>query len=260
MKVARFELPENLWRIALLFAVVAATSCSSTRSVNPGLSAEMPPRILWAWERKEDLRFLDPAKFAVAFHAQTLKLSRDDVSFQPRRQPLLTAPGTYLIAVTRIETAKPADSRAVFSADQRRRTVDLVKRTLELPEVRSVQIDFDAAVSERGFYRDLIRDIRNALPRETPLTMTALASWCAGDTWFNDFPVDEAVPMAFVMGADGDRVKDFLAKGNDWREPLCRGSYGFALEEPIDAQLKPDRRIYYFKSSAWTKEDLDRLR
>lgn len=260
MRDSRSVSPGRSRLLALLLAIAAGASCSSSRAVNPGLSAAMPPRILWAWERKEDLRFLDPAKFAVAFHAQTLKLSRDDVSFQPRRQPLQNAPGTYLIAVTRIETAKSADSRAVLSADQRRRTVDLVRRTLELPEVRSVQIDFDAAVSERGFYRDLIRDIRNALPKEIPLTMTALASWCAGDTWFNDFPVDEAVPMAFVMGADSDRVRDFLAKGNDWREPLCRGSYGFALEEPIDAPLKPDRRIYYFKSSAWTKDDIDRLK
>lgn len=245
---------------SLLFAVIAAVSCTVPRSVNPGLNSEMPPRILWAWERKEDLRFLDPARFGVAFHAQTLVLSRDEVSFQPRRQPLQTAPGTYIIAVTRIETAKSSGSRAVFSADQRRRTVDLVRRTLELPEVRSVQIDFDAGVSERGFYRDLVRDIRNALPKEIPLTMTALASWCAGDAWFNDLPVDEAVPMAFVMGADGDRIRDFLAKGNDWREPLCRGSYGFALEEPIDAKIKPERRIYYFKSAAWTKDDLERLR
>lgn len=236
------------------------SGCSAPRGVNQELSDKMPPRILWAWERKEDLRFLDPARFGVAFHAQTLTLSKNDVSFKPRRQPLEMAPGTYVIAVTRIDTAKNSETRPMLSAEQRKRVVDLVRRTIELPEVKAVQIDFDATVSERKFYRELINDIRSALPVEIPLTMTALASWCAGDNWFNDFPVDEAIPMAFVMGADADRIRDYLAKGNDWREPLCRGSYGFAFEEPINAPLKPERRIYYFKSSAWERADLEKLR
>ncbi|MBK8811250.1 MAG: DUF3142 domain-containing protein [Acidobacteria bacterium] len=246
--------------ILLTFAVVCLVGCAGRRTVNPELGRTMPPRMLWAWERKEDLRFLDPAKFGVAFHAQTLKLTKNEVLFQPRRQPLETAPGTYIIAVTRIETEKKAESRALLSADQRAKLVGLVKRTLELPNVRAVQIDYDAAVSERRFYREFMNDLRTDLPDEIPLTMTALASWCIGDAWFNDLPVDEAVPMAFVMGADSDRVRDFLAKGNDWREPLCRGSYGFAVEEPINAPLRPERRIYYFKSSAWERADIDKLR
>lgn len=220
----------------------------------------MPPRILWAWERREDLRFLDPARFGVAFHAQTLALRNDEVRFQPRRQPLEIAPGTYLIAVTRIETDKRSENRPMLSAEQRRRIVDRVRQSMDLPQVRSVQIDFDAAVSERRFYRELIGEIRAALPPDVRLTITALASWCAGDGWIGDLPVDEAVPMAFVMGADSERIRDSLTKEQDWREPLCRGSYGFALEEPIDAPLRPERRIYYFKSSAWNAADIERLR
>ena len=46
--------------------------------------------------------------------------------------------------------------------------------------------------------------------------MTSLASWCTGDAWFNDFPVDEAVPMVFQMGADSEKIKTFLRNGNDW--------------------------------------------
>jgi hypothetical protein len=239
---------------------VACTACSGGRAVNPELGTEMPPRILWAWERREDLRFLDPARFGVAFHAQTLALRNDEVRFQPRRQPLEIAPGTYLIAVTRIETDKRSENRPMLSAEQRRRIVDRVRQSMDLPQVRSVQIDFDAAVSERRFYRELIGEIRAALPPDVRLTITALASWCAGDGWIGDLPVDEAVPMAFVMGADSERIRDSLTKGQDWREPLCRGSYGFALEEPIDAPLRPERRIYYFKSSAWNAADIERLR
>ncbi len=48
----------------------------------------MPDKILWAWERPEDLRFIDTNKFGVAFLAQTLLLENDKVVFQPRRQVL----------------------------------------------------------------------------------------------------------------------------------------------------------------------------
>ena len=105
-----------------------------------------------------------------------------------------------------------------------------------------------------------MNDLRPALPENIPLTMTSLASWCVGDAWFNDFPVDEAVPMAFEMGDDDERIKNFLREGNDWREPLCRGSYGISVDDPLDGGLKEGRRIYYFKNSAWDKRDLDQLR
>ena len=61
------------------------------------------------------------------------------------------------------------------------------------------------------------------------------------------------------MGADDEKIKSFLANGNDWNEPLCRGSYGISMDETLGAPLLPDRRIYYFKSSAWNKSDLDKL-
>lgn len=223
------------------------------------MNDEMPKKILWAWERPEDLRFLDTDKFGAAFLAQTLILQGDEVIFRPRRQPLELAPNTYLIAVTRIETTKDNKRTAKLSEEQQKKIVSLVKKTLELPGVKTIQIDFDVVVSERNFYRNLIVDLKNSLPENTPLTMTALASWCAGDTWFNDFPVDEAVPMIFEMGADSDRVRSFLTNGNDWREPLCKGSYGISIDEPLNIGFKPNRRFYYFKSKAWERSDLEKL-
>ena len=222
-------------------------------------NSEMPPVILWAWERPEDLRFIDTKTFGVAYLAQTLFLQNEEIIFKPRRQPMELAPETYLIAVTRIETSKIAGKRPSFSPSQVEKLVDLVKNTLARPNVRAVQIDYDAVGSERKFYRELMMKLKNRLPDKTPLTMTALASWCTGDAWFNDFPVDEAVPMAFEMGADSDRIRSFLAAGNDWREPLCRGSYGISTDEPLNVNFKPNRRFYYFKSSAWEKSDLEKI-
>ncbi len=219
----------------------------------------MPQKILWAWERPEDLRFADPKEFGVAFLAQTLFLENDAVNRVARRQPLEVNPGAYMIAVTRIETMQETSKRPAYSDEQIAKTVELIKRTLELPNVKGVQIDFDAAVSERAFYRKLMLELKRQLPKETPLTMTSLASWCTGDAWFNDFPVDEAVPMVFVMGADTEKVRNYLRNGNDWQEPLCKGSYGISIDEPKLDNLKPNRRIYYFKNSAWNRSDLASL-
>jgi len=228
-------------------------------------NSEMPKKMIWAWERPEDLRFLDPKEFGVAFLAQTLFLEKDRVDQKARRQPLEIAEGAYVIAVTRIESKSDGFSRSSSfrtpkGVDLTNNVVDLVKRTLDLPNVKGIQIDFDAVVSEREFYRELMNKIRKGTPKSVTLTMTSLASWCTGDAWFNDFPVDEAVPMVFVMGADTEKVRNYLRNGNDWQEPLCRGSYGISIDEPRPENLKPNRRIYFFKNSSWNAGDLDSLK
>jgi hypothetical protein len=219
----------------------------------------MPAKILWAWERPEDLRFVNASKFGVAFLAQTLLLKNDEVIRQPRRQSLQIAANTYLIAVTRIETDKQNLHQSDLSDERKKTVVSLIKKTLELPNVKAVQIDFDATVSERNFYRGVIHELKKQLPENTPLTITALASWCVGDAWFKDLPIDQAVPMAFQMGADDKEIRRFLTDGNDWREPLCQDSYGIAVDEPLKVNFKPNRRFFYFKSRAWEKADLEKL-
>ncbi len=242
-------------RVSALVLMLIFSGCGSKNQVNPNLSTTMPQKILWAWERPEDLRFLDSKAFGVAFLAQTIFLENVNVTPKPRHQPLEVSRGTYMIAVTRIETIKDGGRRPAFDADMTTKVVALVKNTLELPDVKAVQIDFDALVSERTFYRGMTKELRKQLPEDIRLTMTSLASWCTGDAWFNDFPVDEAVPMVFQMGADSDKIITYLRNGNDWREPLCRGSYGISLEEGRFEGMKPGRRIYLFKNSAWNSAD-----
>ena len=215
--------------------------------------------MLWAWERPEDLQFIETDKFGVAFLSQTLILQNDEVVFRPRRQPLKIADGTYLAAVTRIETVKDQKNRPKLSVEQKTKVVSLIKKTLQLPNVRAIQIDFDVVVSEREFYRSVVTDLKTNLPEDVSLTITSLASWCVGDSWFNDFPIDEAVPMAFQMGADDAPIRSFLSNGNDWREPLCRGSYGISTDEPLKMNFKPNRRFYYFNSKPWKRSDLENL-
>lgn len=215
-----------------------------------------PKLILWAWERPENLEFLDPNQFGVAFLAQTLVLKNSDVVFKPRQQLLKVRPETKLIAVTRIESQKTTGSPATLNASQREQLTQRILRTLHLGNVSAIQIDFDAATSERDFYRQLLTDLRQKLPDNIPLSMTALASFCIGDRWLSDLPVDEAVPMIFRMGADDHAIKSSLASGNDFREPVCRRSYGVALDEPLDMKFDRARRVYFFNMRPWTENDL----
>lgn len=214
-----------------------------------------PPVMLWAWERPEKLGFIDPKTTGVALLTQTLYLDKDGVETRPRMQPLDIPSETYLIGVTRIETNKKTESRPEYSDDDAAKIASAVKRTLEMPGVKEVQIDFDAALSERAFYRKMMKLLRSELPPEVPLSMTALASWCVGDVWLGDMPVVEAVPMVFEMGADNDTIRNFLDKGSDWNEPLCRASYGISINERLPAGIRPDRGTFYFNARPWKPSD-----
>src|SRR6266700_4490065 len=246
-------------RLVMLAALSIATFFSAkTKPLSRNRIDEngFPRIVLWAWDRSEDLSSLNPQRFAVAFLAQTLILKGDDVVLTPRRQPLKVPPEAKLIAVTRIESQKTTGERPALIDLQRRKVVRLIMRTLELKNGSALQIDFDAVSSERQFYRSLLQELRQKLPDKVPLSMTALASFCVGDRWLQDLPVDEAVPMIFRMGADDQPIKNLLATGNDFREPLCRRSYGIALDEPLDMQFEKSRRLYVFNNHAWSGKDI----
>jgi hypothetical protein len=247
------------------FALIGASALLATslacrkQSRNRLDESKFPQMVLWAWERPEDLRALDAKRYAVAFLAQTLTLKGDEVIQSPRHQPLQVTPDTKLMAVTRIESSRTTGERSALSDAQRQKIAALVMKTLQLDRVAAIQIDFDAAASERDFYRALLQDLRRQLPDNVALSMTALASFCIGDRWLRDLPVDEAVPMIFRMGADDRNIKNMLSGGGDFREPLCLRSYGVALDEPPGFQRDPSRRVYIFNSHAWNETKIAAL-
>ena len=249
------RLREFIIKFLGLLVLCLASACQNSRSVN-----STPNIILWAWERPENLEFIDSNKIAVALLAQTIELNGDKVEVKLRRQPLKVPPESKMIAVTRIETNKNGD-KVALSDLQREEILRLLLATLELKNVSEIQLDFDVTVSEREFYRKLLQELRPKLPKNIVLSITALASWCLSDNWIRSLPVDEAVPMAFDMGADDKTIRDFLATGEDWQEPLCRNSYGISINEPLKIKFKPNRKIYVFTSNpnGWKKSDLDRI-
>lgn len=254
-RVSRTPRTRWLFFVSCLFAASCGSNERQTEISRQRL-AILPPVILWAWERPENFPKLDTTKFGVAFLAQTLTLTDDDVRIEPRRQPLNVPPATKLIAVTRIEARKKAGGTIALSDAQKEKLITLILRTLELPAVVAVQIDYDVVVSEREFYRKLLTDLRQKLPEHVPLSITALASICLNKGWIESVPVDEAVPMIFRMGADDGSIKRYLQGGGDFREPLCRTSYGISLDEPIKMQFDYTRRIYVFNDRAWNEADL----
>ncbi len=215
--------------------------------------ATLPPLILWAWERPENLDFIDPHKVGVAFLAKTVSLRGDRVLTKPRLQPLKLAVGTVLVAVVRIES----DHKDVplLSASQLRQTSSEVVELASLPNVTAVQIDFDATVSERDFYRDLLSQVRRDLPASIPLSITALASWCSGDNWLSDLPIDEAVPMLFRMGVERRQFEGRLKSGQQFESSACQTAAGVSTDELITAPTV--ERLYVFNPTPWSLHSLN---
>jgi hypothetical protein len=211
--------------------------------------AGFPRLFLWAWERPEQLDFINPREVGVAFLSKTIYLREDKVIERPRMQPLKVPQGTTLIAVVRIEAAR--DAPPLLTATQRAEIVAALVEAAGAPNVSALQIDFDALESERRFYQSLLQDLRPRLPQAMPLSITALASWCIDDNWLDGLPVDEAVPMLFRMGLDERRIKSYLKEGGAFRSPLCRLSSGVATDEPVNL-TSPGARTYVFHTQAWT--------
>jgi hypothetical protein len=250
--------------LAVALALVGAFAGHSSSRTH----ADPTQLTLWAWERPEDLRFLAPHSrtsalshfrtsalphFRVAFLDRTLQFDDGRMAVRYRQQPLLVSPDTPLTSVVRVETRGRAPG--IPQADA---TAALVVSAVHAPRVSALQIDFDARRSDRPFYAALLKSVRGSLPREIPLSITALASWCVDDPWIDARDVDEIVPMVFQMGPDARHVLTRLEADGRWPVAACNGAAGLATDEPHD-RLPPARSVYVFNPRAWTPGDLRAL-
>lgn len=210
----------------------------------------LPRLTLWAWQMPERMELIDSRQFSVAYLDQTIYV-RDRVITQLRLQPMVVSPGTRVIAVARIEM--PAGS-SLASEEVKAQVANALLRSARRPGIAAIQVDFDALKSQRDFYRDVLVRVRKGMPQSLPLSITALASWCAFDNWISSLPIDEAVPMMFRMGQEG---KWFGARGaaTAIREPLCMASLGVSTDEPWPDD-RAGKRLYVFATRPWTKESV----
>ncbi len=221
----------------LLLCLVSAGCSGSQHDALPGF-----PRImLWAWERPEDLRFIDPAKIGVAYLAGTVTIGENRVDWRPRMQPLRIPPRARLMAVVRVESGG-ASGRNVSQV------AELIAGAGRNTGVSALQIDYDARYGERPFYRELVKKVRTGMPNSMPLTITALVSWCASDTWISNLPVNAAVPMFFRMGSEK------LMRQAKLRSPLCADSTGISTDELEPVKLA--HRVFLFNPTPWTEGNL----
>ena len=260
--------PTNKQRLCviLLVSVAAATVTlwvanamrvllpTSETSISAATLNALPPTFVWAWERPENLGFIDPKEVGVAFLAKTIGLHDDAISIRPRLQPLILPENTKLIAVVRIE---PDPVRTItLSSAQLERTGHEITQVAALPRIAAIQIDFDARASERDFYRQLLYKVRGQLPQSMPLSMTALASWCAGDGWLSDLSVDEIVPMFFRLGIERNTFISRLQSNSRDFASRCNQSAGVSTDEVIPP---PERkRLYIFSPKPWTQNSFKR--
>jgi hypothetical protein len=210
-----------------------------------------PRLILWAWEYPADLRFIDSSKTGVAFLAGRMCLTGDNVLVKPRLQSLRVSPGTYMMAVIRVEADRA--NTPTLSEEQGGQLVAKVNQILSLRPIDALQIDFDARQSEREFYIKFLGNLRNHMPPSMPLSITSLASWCLRDNWIADMPCDEVVPMFFCMGTDRRRALSCLGSDRGLAKLPMPESIGLSVEEPdVVATLKTlTPHIYLFSPHGW---------
>ncbi len=251
------------WAWWAILALLSVTVAGLRSDASPGRVLPLNPRIrhlprltVWAWERREDLRALDPATTAVAYLNRTLILDARGLIAEPRRQPLLLPASSALtrIPVVRIETAKGA----VLSDASAAAVGSAILQALDRHSA-ALQIDFDARASEREWYRSVLARVRAQMPTAMPLSITALASWCSYDNaWINTLPIDEAVPMLFRMEPDRRRAASLGVLSREEfaiRAPRCMNSVGISTHERWPAELA-GRRIYIFPDAGWQQDSL----
>jgi hypothetical protein len=241
---------------ALVLLLLFALAGDRMASPHAGLRLDLPPLVLWAWDRDDDLRFVETSNTGVAFLAATLTLRGEDVVLTPRHNPLALPEGVRRVAVVHVETDRAAPP--VLSGAQLRRFVATLALVSDEVSHRVLQVDYEAVASQRAFLIDAIAALRRRLPGAA-ISVTALASWCFNESWTGRLQADEVVPMLFRMGYDGRRVRAHLAGGGDFRGTECRSSLGIATDELPDA-LPPGRRIYAFSPRRWTPDAYEIVR
>jgi hypothetical protein len=226
-------------RATIVVLTILMIDCSCKYRPRPAF--ELPSLMLWAWQRAENLNFIDTRTTGVAYLAGTARILPNGFpEFEPRLQPLSLQPGTPLLAVVRIESATP------HAQAQTAPFLQCLSQVIHQPAIRGLQIDFDARVSERAFYLSLLQALK--AQSAVPVGVTALASWCAGDRWLDHAEIAEAVPMFFRMGKDETHNMQVTSS-------LCASSIGLSTDEPWPLHRPPGlQRIYVFSPRAWNRE------
>jgi len=230
----------SLWRISRIFCV--ALTALSAQSVS------QPPRVyLWAWDRPEDLRFLDP-EIGIAYFAGKIDFGEKKPAFRPRSKALLLPERRVTLPVLHVRAVR----NARYGDAERELIVEAMRRLVADTGMQAIQLDFEVYHSQREFYKSVIRSFRKEQPR-LRLSVTALASWCGRDSWLEGLAIDEVVPMLF----DASHTRG-EASGHVPQNSLCGEAAGLATYEKY-ARIPRAKNYYLFSNRAWRREDVTRM-
>ena len=215
--------------------------------------------MLWSWFAEDNFLPLAQPGVGVAYLALSLRFDGlDKVIPSPRLIPVRIPHETYRMAVIRFDNELDGPHRASFSPTQCELAVNMVAEMAALAHPQAIQIDFDAPLSARPFYRQLLTDLRARLGPDTFLSMTSLVSWSNSESsWLSALPVNEIVPMAFYMGQSTPATVTLLQEGGQFPFAGCRDSIGLMIANNRKPEIRPHQgqRAYFF--TGYTKWSAD---
>ncbi len=215
---------------------------------------------LYAWERPEDFSFLknvpERSRPTIIVFSGAISVRRDGLSFSQRSNPLKLPEGTRVIPLIRIDSYVSSASFASYLDSIAQLVVRVCGGSAEC------QLDFDdARPSDFERYGALIERIAAEIP-ETSLKMTALATWCGGQSWLDSLPVAKAIPMLYRMGIGSRAIKAGDVPSGFLSNAKCRGVRAVAMDElDFDVQRygNDSTEWYAFNPRPWTRTDYDKL-
>lgn len=241
------------WRVlaglAVLIVACVVTAFALRAQASPARRAppaDWPPVFAWTWNRDDDLRFLPPGA-GIAAVQLSIELEGRQVRVRANHGRLTAPASAFVLPVVHIDAFERW--RPALDAAQEDALVATIVAVGAHARSGAVQIDFEAAPSQRAFYRRVLGRVRARLPTEW-VSITALASWCMDDRWTADLPVDDIVAMAFRLGRDAPAVRRDIGASARWPAAECTGT-GLAVDE---GGLRPPahRSLFLFSPKPWT--------
>ncbi|MDO8467321.1 MAG: hypothetical protein Q7S83_04270 [bacterium] len=205
---------------------------------------------LYAWERPEDFSFLkNSSNTSVVFYAGDVVIKNKRALINFRRNPLSIPDDIQSFPLIRIDSF---DSPNNFESNLSLMSDFIVKIC---KSYRECHIDFEARTSEYSPYSELLKIVDSELPN-TKILITALASWCSDQSWFDDANFEAAIPMFYRMGKDSLAIKKGSVGSWFLSNPKCSDNIALSTDE-LDfnpRRYMRGRSVYLFNPNQWTAE------
>ena len=233
------------------FTIYLLLSLSASLPHAAGAADDAAPAVAWLWDEALLPAWSTPEAAVLQRH---ILLSGDNALTRPRqRWPAMPA-STRVTPVVHVEVSTVNPPIGIES-----RRPMIVRAMLEAAGASTsgwVQLDMEAKPSQREFYRSLVRELRERLPSQVKLSVTALAWWCRSPAWLDNLAADEVVPMFFRMGRDKAALRTIIEQSPATLHASCRaGSAGFSPQEPFAPQVHERyRKTYWFDRHAWKRD------